>query len=77
MLVQVTVRIDGREEGNLEQVISGTAVEIEEQTRRLGQRMQQVVLERGFDRSRDRYGIRSVAVDEWRIGDSVASQFRA
>lgn len=49
MLVQVTVRIDGREVGNLSQTLSGDAVTIEEGTRRLGQRIECVVLECGFD----------------------------
>lgn len=49
MLVQVTVRIDGREVGNLSQTISGGAVEIEEATRRLGQRIEGVIVECGFD----------------------------
>ena len=49
MLVRVTVRIDGREVGNLSQTISGDAVGIEEATRRLGQRIEGVIVECGFD----------------------------
>jgi hypothetical protein len=49
MLVQVTVRIDGREVGNLTESVSGNAVEVEETTLRLGRRVQCVILECGFD----------------------------
>jgi hypothetical protein len=49
MFVQVTVRIDGREVGNLHQTITGDAAEIEESTRRLGQRIEQAILLRGFE----------------------------
>lgn len=50
MFVQVIVRIDGREVGSLDQVVSGDAVEIEETTRRFGQRIEAVIVERGLDR---------------------------
>lgn len=38
LLVQISVRIDGRESGVVEQMVSGTAAEIEEQARVIEQR---------------------------------------
>lgn len=49
MFVEITIRVDGREVGNFEQHLSGTAAEMEEQTRQFNQRIQRVILERGFD----------------------------
>lgn len=48
MQIQITVRIDGREVANVEQVVAGTAAEIEEQTRRVQQRVGRAVLEVGW-----------------------------
>lgn len=48
MNVEVTVRIDGREVANFEQWISGEAIEIEQQTEHLKDRVGQAVLSEGF-----------------------------
>jgi hypothetical protein len=48
MLIEVTVRIDGREVANLTQTISGDAAVIEEGTRRFGQRIECTILDHGF-----------------------------
>jgi hypothetical protein len=53
MYVQITVRIDGREVGNLEEQLSGTAVQIEEHTLRLQCRVGRIVLEHGFNEIAD------------------------
>lgn len=50
MLVQITVLIDGREAGSATEEITGTAAEIEEQTRSLEQRTGRVILESGFQK---------------------------
>jgi hypothetical protein len=49
MLVQITIRIDGREEGIVEQQLQGTAAELEEQTQKCQQRVGRIVLEHGFN----------------------------
>jgi heterodisulfide reductase subunit A-like polyferredoxin len=46
--VEVTVRIDGREVAILEECISGQAIDVEQQTERLKDRVGQVVLAEGF-----------------------------
>lgn len=48
MLVQITVRIDGREAGLVEQELRGSAAELEEQLREGLQRTGRIVLERAF-----------------------------
>jgi len=49
MLVQITIRIDGREEGIVEQELHGTAAELEEQIQKCQQRVGRIVLEHGFN----------------------------
>jgi hypothetical protein len=49
MLVQITLRIDGREVGTINQQMKGTAAEMEEQLRPVQQRVGRIVLEHGFD----------------------------
>ena len=75
MLVQVTVRIEARV-GNLSQTISGNAVEIEETTRRLGQRIEGVVVECGFDELRERSHAPCAVDVPWKAADVAASPFR-
>ena len=48
MKVEVTVRIDGREVAILEEGIFGQAIDVEQQTERLKDRVGQVVLAEGF-----------------------------
>jgi len=48
MWLQITIRIDGREVGTINEQISGTAAELEEQVRPVQQRVGRVVLEHGF-----------------------------
>ena len=48
MQVKITVEIDGRQSGIVEHEVSGSAAEIEEQTRSLTQRCGRIVLETGF-----------------------------
>ena len=54
MYVQVTIRIDGREVGNVEEQVFGTAAEIEEQTLRFIRRTGRIVVEHGFNEIADR-----------------------
>ncbi|HEX8990881.1 MAG TPA: ISKra4 family transposase [Anaerolineales bacterium] len=49
MYVQLTIRIDGREVGNVEEQLSGTAAEVEEQTLQFQRRAGRIILEHGFD----------------------------
>lgn len=53
MLVQISVRIDGRESGVVERDISGTAAEIEEQVRVVQQRVGRMMLEPAFQQIAD------------------------
>ena len=48
MKVEVTVRIDGREVATVEECIAGPAIEVEQQTEALKDRVGQVVLAEGF-----------------------------
>lgn len=48
MKVEVTVRIDGREVATVQEVISGEAIEVEQQTEHLKDLVGQVVLREGF-----------------------------
>lgn len=48
MYVQITIRINGREVGNLEERVSGTAAELEEQTLRFVRRAGRILVEHGF-----------------------------
>ena len=54
MLVQVSVRIDGRESVMVERELCGTADEIEEQVRDVGQRVGRGLLEPAFQEIADR-----------------------
>ena len=54
LLVQISVRIDGRESGVVEQMVSGTAAEIEEQARVIEQRGGRMMLEPAFPQIADR-----------------------
>jgi hypothetical protein len=53
MHVQITIRIDGREAGNLDEQVSGTAAEIEEQTLRFLRRTGRIIVEHGFNQIAD------------------------
>jgi len=48
MYVKVTIQIDGREVGNFEAEVSGTAADVEEQTLQVQRRVGRVLLEHGF-----------------------------
>lgn len=48
MLLQVTVRMDGREVGNVDQEVSGSAADVEEQVRHTLQRTGRITLETAF-----------------------------
>ena len=48
MRVEITVRIEGREVGKVEETLTGAAAEFEEQTLRVQQRVGRIVLENGF-----------------------------
>ena len=54
MLVQVSVRIEGREQVVMDQVLSGSAEELEEQVREVLQRAGRVMLEPAFQQMADR-----------------------
>ena len=49
MRVEITVRIEGREVGKVEETLTGAAAEFEEQTLRVQQRVGRIVLENGFN----------------------------
>lgn len=53
MRVQLTIRIDGREVGSLEEQMAGTAAELEEQTLRLLRRTGRIIVEHGFNEIAD------------------------
>jgi hypothetical protein len=50
MLVQITIQIDGREVGIVQQELQGAAQELEEQTLQCQRRVGRVILEQGFNR---------------------------